>query len=107
MEVKKAFGILVLALSLGSVCQGFADGGETGKAVPQTSRIEQFMDLRHGFARKPLKVENAKIYKEPFGSVTYWGPKTLDKWAEIQYRFDFPFAVEEVSKAVQAPRQVE
>ena len=57
--MKKVFGFLVLGVALAGACQGLAESGESEKSVPRTIRIEQFMDLRNGFARKPLKAENA------------------------------------------------
>ena len=60
-------------------------------------RFEQLLDLRSGFALKPVYSDNATIYNEPFGAAMYWGPATPGKWAEIQYRFDFPFAADKVT----------
>jgi len=82
---------------LAGASPGQGDEKDTRKAVAKPRWVEQALDLRIGFSRTPFYVENARIYKEPFGSVMYWGPETLGRWAEIQYRFDFPFAVEEVA----------
>ena len=65
--------------------------------IEQPRRFERWLDLRSGFALQPAYVENATIYKEPFGAVMYWGPATLRKGCEIQYRFDFPYAVDKVT----------
>ena len=96
--VNKLIAVVGLSVWSAGVFPGYADESEktVRKVAPRPLRYEQSLDLRGVFCRTPHHVENAAIYKESFGSVMYWGPRTLGRWAEIQYRFDFPFAAQEI-----------
>jgi len=90
-----SFLCLVVAIVGFSACAE-GHGSPNHDSKERQEKRSYALDLRNEFSPKPIHLENARIYKEPFGSVMYWGPKTLGKWAEVRYRFDFPFAVETI-----------
>jgi len=56
-------------------------------------------DLREPPGPEVVRADRARINREPFGAVVYWGPEVPDAWAEIVYRLDVPFPIASVSFA--------
>lgn len=51
------------------------------------------LDLRGDPDPKPVRTENAVVYREE-NSTHYWAPAEVNKWAEIEYRLDLPAPIE-------------
>jgi hypothetical protein len=59
---------------------------------PPLERTTTF-DLREPPGKELVRTTNARIYREPFGAVTYWAPIRQREWAEVVYRLESPFPV--------------
>jgi hypothetical protein len=74
---------LAVAITLASLA---ARGGPPREATTT-------FDLRQPPGGELVRATNARIYREPFGAVTYWAPIQQREWAEVVYRLDAPFPV--------------